>query len=441
MTTTDGGAAPSWSLLTPDQKLAGTLEDVFGATERPRRGLSTGQDEAVVTPVSPVTPPTTPLGHRGLHDYLEGCADILRRYVAFGSEHQPVAIALWVAMAWLIERFDIAPILAITSAEKQSGKTRTLDVLELLVPWPQRMVLPSEAVLYTILSQDPRPTLLLDEADTIFGARSGDRYEGLRAILNSGHRRGSPVPRVRWDGKRREIERFDVFGPKVVAGIGELPDTVADRSIPIRLRRRRPDETVGRFRQRDATALAGLIRFPDEVELLQVDPDIPEELPDRAADGWEPLILIADTAGGIWPYAARAAALTLSTIKAVPLSTGIRLLRDIKDAFGHERHLPTEDLLRWLHEVEDGPWGEWYGKPMSPTALAKLLAPYGIAPRQERVGGTRSRGYFAADFEDAWERYVPSVAGETAGTAGTAGTSAANHDPASADADDAEQGL
>ncbi len=416
--TTNAGPQPTWSDMADEDKLSGPFEDVFSPP--PRQRAPRGRDVEdrrgpIVEPdrVTPVTRVTVPIGDADLHGYLEAITTFFQKFVAFTSDHQAVAIALWVAMAWLVESFDIAPILAITSAEKQSGKTRTLDVLELLVPHPVRMVLPSEAVTYTILSQRPRPTLLLDEADAVFGPRNADRYEGLRAILNSGHGRGSPVPRVKLDGRRREVEWFDVFGPKVVAGIGDLPDTVADRAIPIRLRRRRHDEHVARFRQHDAEAEAESIRFPDDVGLMAGEPDVPDELPDRAADGWEPLILIADTAGGTWPDAARRAAIALSARVVMTPTAGTRLLGDIKDAFAEATYLATDDLLQILHDLEDAPWGEWYGKPMSAMALAKQLKPYGIGPRQERMGDQRKRGYYAADFQDAWSRYLPPQEAET----------------------------
>src|SRR3954453_22249920 len=122
----------------------------------------------------------------------------------------------------------------------RSGKTRVLDCLEPLVPQPFRAVIPSEAVTYPVLSQPPRPTMLLDEADAIFGPKTSEKYEGLRAGLNSGNRQGTPVPRVKLEGHRRDVEWFDVYGPKAIAGIGDLPDTATDRSIPIRMKRRAP---------------------------------------------------------------------------------------------------------------------------------------------------------------------------------------------------------
>jgi hypothetical protein len=125
-----------------------------------------------------------PLAHPpeaiGLADYLATVEQFAKRYVAFPSEYEAPAVALWVAHAHLVEQFETSPPLAVTSAEMRSGKTRLLDVLELLVPNPFRVVTP-EAVVYNVLAQRPRRTMLLDEADAIFGPGTAERYEGLRA--------------------------------------------------------------------------------------------------------------------------------------------------------------------------------------------------------------------------------------------------------------------
>jgi hypothetical protein len=354
--------------------------------------------------------------------YLEAVRTFLTRYVAFPSEHEPVAIALWVAHAHRVELFETSPILAITSAEKQSGKTRLLDCLELLVPHPFRCVIPSEAVVYTVLAQRPRRTMLLDEADAIFGPRTSERYEGLRAILNAGNRQGTPVLRVKLEGHRREVDEFDVYGPKAIAGIGKLPDTVADRAIPIRMKRRAPSEPVARFRRRSAQAEASSIAMP-KVDVADVaGVAVPQELPDRAADGWESLLAIADAASGTWPSRARTAAVALSSEQEAEFSTGVRLLADIRDIFGEDGdHLATINLLADLHELEDAPWGEWYGKPLTARGLARLLEPFGVYPLKKRLKGDEShfRGYFRSEFEDVWRRYLPVRASATSATCGT----------------------
>lgn len=336
--------------------------------------------------------------------------DFLTRYVRFPSEHEAPAVALWIVHAHTVEQSEVSPILAITSAEMRSGKTRVLDCLELLVPRPFRVVTPSEAVVYTVLAQRPRRTMLLDEADAIFGPRTAERYEGLRAILNAGNRQGTPVLRVKLEGRRRTVDEFDVYGPKAIAGIGKLPDTVTDRAIPIRMKRRAATEPVARFRRRTAKAEAEAITFPSPLTVPDVPVvPVPETLHDRAADSWEPLLAIADVAGGEWSTRARLAAVALSGESDQDVSSGMRLLADIRDAFDEKQadHLSTHDLLACLHELEEAPWRDWYGKPLTPRGLAKLLEPYDVLPAQRRVAGDKLRGYFRADFTDAWSRYVP----------------------------------
>jgi hypothetical protein len=358
-------------------------------------------------------------GPSELAAYLAVVEAFLTRYVAFPTAHEPVAVALWVAHAHRVEQFETSPILAITSAEKQSGKTRVLDCLELLVPHPFRCVIPSEAVTYTVLSQRPRRTMLLDEADAIFGPRTSERYEGLRAILNAGNRQGTPVLRVKLEGRRREVDEFDVYGPKAIAGIGKLPDTVADRAIPIRMKRRAPSEQVAKFRRRIAQAEASAITLPSVAVALVADVAVPQELPDRAADSWEPLLSIADAAGGDWPLRARVAAVALSSEEQAEFSVGVRLLSDVRDLFAGSDHLATVTLLDQLHALDDSPWSEWYGKPLTARGLAKLLEPFGANPIKKRLNGTDFRGYFRSEFEDLWARYLPVREPATSATSAT----------------------
>jgi hypothetical protein len=155
---------------------------------------------------------------------------------------------------------------------------------------------------------------------------------------------------------------------------------------------------------------------------------------DRAQDSWEPLLAIADAAGETWPSMSRVAAATLSAEEGASVSDGIRLLQDIKDVFPSPvTYVPGTVLTSLLHEIEESRWGDYYGSPLSARRLALLLEPYGIGPRQERVGEDHvpRRCYFKSDFEDAWQRYL--VPPTRSGTSGTSGTDGVEDDyPASA---------
>ncbi len=355
-----------------------------------------------------------------LAEPLDGVERLLTRYVAFANPHQAVAATLWTAHTHAVDFADTTPYLAILSAEKRSGKTRLFDVLELVVCRPWRPVEPSDAVVYSMMEQR-HPTLLLDEADALFGSKTAAaQHEALRGILNASNRRGTPVARVEMYGRERRLAEFDAFGPKAFAGIGGAPDTLRDRSIVIELRRRAPSERVERFRRREAEPEAAPIRDALVEALAGVDlvdrPEIPTELDDRAADGWEPLFAIADAAGGEWPARARRAALALSGARtAEDESRGVRLLADIREVFAEwpSERIPSAELGRQLCAREESPWGDLNGRALTAQGLAGRLRPYGIRPALRRVGGVPERSYLRSDFADAWDRYLDPLPAET----------------------------
>lgn len=367
-----------------------------------------------------------------LHELLDKTYDFLVLYVSFRSKAQCDALALWVAHTYVFETFPQSPLIFIKSPEKRCGKTRLLEVLSLLVanPWP--VVNPSEAVIFRKIEKH-KPTVLLDEIDTIFKDKHRS-YEALRALLNAGNRKGVRVPRCQSEGKNIKLVEFSIFCPKALAGIGDPPgaaSTIVDRSITIELSRKKANDRVEKFRQKKAEKEAkplqeGFEKWAKVSNLNSLNPEMPDGLDDRAEDNWEPLLVIADTAGGDWPERARSAAVELSANRKVDDTTlGVHLLKDMKEIFEEqEGRLKTEEIIEKLKIIEESPWGDLNkGKPVSAHRLAKLLKPYGIYPRMIRFSEGVSRGYLKADFEDAWERYVPetdpkcntaTIAGQTA---------------------------
>jgi Protein of unknown function (DUF3631) len=190
-----------------------------------------------------------------------------------------------------------------------------------------------------------------------------------------------------------------------------------DRAVIIRMRRRAAGEQVDPYRtRRDAPPLNQL---RDQLtgwarqqlrELQHATPQMPLE--DRAADTWEPLIAIADLAGGDWPTRARTAAVTMTGAEVQQeedTSAGVRLLADLREVFGAAEALYTTSILEALHKLEDAPWPDWYGHPLSTRDLAKLLRPYDVRSKSVREHGTGPslKGYARADLHDAWQRYAP----------------------------------
>jgi 5S rRNA maturation endonuclease (ribonuclease M5) len=400
---------------------------------------------APATPAAAPAPPPVPL----LQDLLDDVEAFLRAYVVFPSRAAAVATTLWVTHTYVIETAEVTPYLAILSPEKRCGKSRLLEVLEVLVPRAWLVGRPSEAALFRMLSEEPPPTLLFDEVDTVFKAKAGDPVaDGIRAVLNMGYRQGATVPRC--VPPSQKVQRFAVFGAKALAGIGALPDTVLDRSVPIRLRRKRKTEQVKRWRRREVLPAAEplcarLAAWADAQRsvLAETVIEAPETLNDRAGEIWEPLLAIAHMAGSRWLEDARAAAQTLHEAEADDESAGVRLLAAIAAIFaerdqGHlftADRILTADLLRALVDRVEEPWAVEWGRdvaaapedqaPRGPAArLATLLRPFGIQSRPLRDGDRKGKGYFRADFADAFARYLPSPDVEN----GTTGQSAPDAD-------------
>jgi hypothetical protein len=346
---------------------------------------------------------------------LEDARAFIARFCALPTEHAYTAATLWAAHAWALEAFDSTPRLAFLSPEPGSGKTRALEVLTLLVPWPMHAVNATPAALFRSVA-DPasRCTILFDEIDTIFGPKAKE-HEELRGLLNAGHRRSGVAYRCVGQGTRQEVIAFPAYAAVALAGLGKLPDTILTRSIVIRMRRRAPHEHVEPYRARlhepEGKKLGQLLGdwAKSAAENMAGSwPDMPPGVSDRPADVWEPLLSVADAAGGPWPDRARAACTWLVRDNADRgISLGIRLLADLRGIFDDARALATDDILTQLHGLDAAPWADLKGQPLDARGLARLLDPYDIAPAKVKVGGRPLQGYRAEHIADAWARYLP----------------------------------
>ncbi|MGI8433743.1 MAG: DUF3631 domain-containing protein [Nocardioidaceae bacterium] len=357
---------------------------------------------------------------------LDDVRAFLTRFVAFPSPAAAMATTLWAAHAHLIQSSDNSPRLALLSPEPGSGKTRTLEVLDLLTPQPMHSLSASPAAIFRTLNVE-QPTLLMDEVDAIFSRRgsSDDGSEDLRALLNAGHRKGATIPRC--VGPRHDVVKFPVYAAVALAGLGDLPDTLMSRSIIIRMRRRAPGERVEPFRRRlhesDGAGLSGaLAEWTNTIRSAVADawPQMPAGVEDRPADVWEPLLAIADAAGGHWPDAARSACVELCKVaESREASLGVRLLTDLHKVFGADERLATDEVISRLHDLEEAPWADLRGKPLDPRALARRLSVYGVKSHQFREGGDKVRGYSIAGdgageggLYDPWQRYLSPACAE-----------------------------
>ncbi|ORA80747.1 hypothetical protein BST28_08265 [Mycolicibacter kumamotonensis] len=341
---------------------------------------------------------------------LDDTLNTFTRYVVFPDEHAAVGVVLWATATHAVEAFQHAPRLVINSPEKRCGKSRLLDVVAGTCHKPLMSVNATVAAIYRSIGDEHPPTLLVDEADTLFGSKKvAEQNEDLRALLNAGHQRGRPA--LRCVGPAQVPTEFPTFAMAALAGIGQMPDTITDRAVNITLRRRKPDEKVAQFRsRRDGPILADLrdrlaAWCATQLEALaDAEPEMPVE--DRAADTWEPLIAIADAAGGRWPELARTACAVLvarADGEDEDRSLGVRLLIDIREVFTERgvSFLSSADLVAELRKVDESPWD---GFDLNPSKLAYRLREYKVKPGHNTE--KTARGYRLEDLADVFSRYL-----------------------------------
>ncbi|MGM0347232.1 DUF3631 domain-containing protein [Streptomyces sp. Adlamb9] len=348
---------------------------------------------------------------------LDELREAVARYVILPSSEALTAITLWVAATHIQPALQHAPRLAVVGPAKRCGKSRLLDVLTETVREPLITVNTSPAVVFRAIGEDP-PTLLVDEADTIFGSiKAAEKNEELRGLLNAGHQRNRPALRI--SGPEHKPQAFPTFAMAALAGIGDLPDTVMDRAVVIRMQRRKAGERVEQFRsRRDIPALHALRdRLTTWLRpLMDTAADLVPPMPvqDRAADTWEPLVVVAELAGGTWPERARAACVAMCAAEIGQddeSDVKTRLLKDIRrvfECYGDPDTVRTRDLLEELLKDQEAPWAEYRNTGLTSRYLGILLKDFGIQAAVLRFeGGRQARGFTRAQFTDAWARYCP----------------------------------
>lgn len=342
-------------------------------------------------------------------DVLNDVAETISQYVVLPDGAADV-IALWTAHAHTFASFLHTPRLNIQSPEKRCGKTTLRDVLATLVPKPLATENLTTAVLFRLIDKD-QPVLLADEYD----AWIHDNEE-LRGLLNAGHKRGARA--YRCEGDNHEVRGFNVFAPVVLAGIGNLPGTLHDRSIVIKLVRAKPGEVKTGFDSRRIQTETELCRklarwcgdYAKQIEAS--DPILPSRAFNRLADNWRPLFAIAEVAGGDWPQRVAHAFTLLTTQEdADAHGIGTMLLADVQAAFKDAAadRMFSKSLVESLVAMSDRPWNEIRGKSQKPITenwLAHRLRGFGVSPKTLRIGSDRAKGYELQDFQDSFGRYL-----------------------------------
>ncbi|MGH8627781.1 MAG: DUF3631 domain-containing protein [Gammaproteobacteria bacterium] len=347
---------------------------------------------------------------------LNELAYTFRRYAVL-PRHGDKVLALWALHTYAYDYRDCTPILGLTSPQKRCGKTTVVGLLSELVSRPLPASNITSAGVFRVISKY-KPTLLIDEADTFL-----PENDELRGVLNCGHtRRGSYI--LRPVGEDHDPKSFTTWAPKVLALIGKLPPTLADRSINIVMQRRLPGERIEKLNRFDGLTLRRkCVKWVQNYHpwIAEADPEVPPTLNDRAADNWAPLLALADLAGGRWPKRARQAALAFGRDQEDE-SAAVLLLSDLRDLFREREtdRLFSDDLVEHLIKLEDRPWPEWgkSRKPITKNVLAGMLKPFKVTPGSIRIGLEHKKGYLLKHLKGVFKRYLPETPHDQSGTTG-----------------------
>ena len=338
---------------------------------------------------------------------------LIQKY-AVVTEHQITTMVLFVFSTYCIDAFGIFPKLLITSPEKRCGKTTLLSILHCIV----HKALPSSNTSPSAIFRSIelwKPTLLVDEGDTFI---RNDNME-LRGIINSGHTRDTAfVLRTEGDNSNRQPKQFSTWSPMIIAMIKNPPDTILDRSIPIKLSRKLVSDKIDKWAYDNFAKLKSLRQklkrwVVDNFENIKsCNPKQPSCSNDRTVDNWYPLFCLASVLGEVWTKKIIEAfnSLVIADEYDVDESINVLLLKDIKEIFEedvYDEKIHSSTLVRKLVDLDERPWAEYRrGKPMTTNTLAKLLKPFSIKSKQLWLDGHNKHGYEITDFEDVFSRYI-----------------------------------
>jgi hypothetical protein len=323
-----------------------------------------------------------------------------------------------------MEHWDITPRLGFFSALPGSGKTNALMLTSYLCgPRPGNVSISISPAAFvrkaeeTTGRQPDLPPQFLDEIDNLYNAASKDGSTDLTTgIMNGGYKRGNTYERM-VGSNNDQVKVFGIFGAVGMAGLGNarLPDSLKDRLIKIPMEPAKPSETPERFRQRilegeHKTYREALSEFCEWAD-GKIDIDavtIPEELNGRDIDNWEPLLAVADAAGGDWPARARGAAVSFCTEKAMTKrdSLALRLLKEVVEYLQEVTKAETTQIWQHLYNKSGAPWRDFNF--FKESWIRDTLYQFPGAPRQGdvRIGHQRVQGFHIDWFQDLIERYL-----------------------------------
>ena len=339
---------------------------------------------------------------------LDLISAVFKEHVKFQDESDADALALWVAMTYVMDHLEIAPMLYVTSPEPMCGKSTVMKLLKVFSFKAEMVSKITPAAIYRLIERD-QPTLLFDEADRFLRGNND-----LNGIINAGHARFEAnviINKKLPDGNYDPVE-FPVWCAKAIAGIGNQDDTLTSRSIVISLRRKLRDETVKPVRfnmypQHQATraTLASWATSFNPICDDEMEPFLKANT-DRGIDNWLALGIIAKRIGSEWVQRVQAALDAVDARQNDSLqSAGVQLLSDVHDVVSESSRpeWSSTDLYNAVVYNEETDWSVFnHRRPITKKKFTQMLGDFGIKPTKR----SNANVFYVADLEDAFERYL-----------------------------------
>lgn len=349
----------------------------------------------------------------------------IRRFLVLPNESDYAVLVWWILHSYLIDRTFTTPRLAFLSPEYGCGKSRALEVIQILAFRAEKLDFCTRSYLFRTIEQvieetGKPPTLLIDEVDNVFKNKNSEEGSALTAFLNTGYRRGGFYGITEGEGNNRAPKKFSTFAPIAFAGKGEnaLPEAVGTRSIVFRLQKRLPSQKIEDFyteevRQEAEELREWISQWADfNSEEFKIE-NVEIALRDRDREVWLPLYGVAKMSDSVEAFfeAVRTHQIAKATNE-TPLSR--QLVEDclrVFDSLNEQEKLKTPTLLNGLETLPESDYSQLRGgKGLNDRTLAKWLRGYGITPKQIRFGEESSKGYYRFEFQEALDRYSVSEA-------------------------------
>ena len=349
--------------------------------------------------------------------------DYIQDYVTLADSHYSLPLALWIIGTYCFPEFDAYPYVVITAPTKRSGKTRLSEMMSFCCANPRNFAALTAATMFRSIESE-KPTMVFDEAETL----SSESASTMRAVLNVGYRRGQTIPRMTGGG----IKEFSTYCPKIFVLIGDVYDTLRDRSIVITMKRA---ETRKRFvfdvareegrELRETVADAVSNHIGDIQHAFQNHKGLPF-LMDRDEEIWTSIFCIAEVFCKDRINELKASAVDMATEKTADAKRYVdlkhaetaamedeyakRLLTDLYSLFVvNGKVLSTEEAIERLKAIPTAPWRKFRGDGIDAHDLANMLSRFGVRPVRIALGSGRGkqtfkRGYKRGDVEKAMGR-------------------------------------